>query len=293
MVPLPMSEGRQLTKTEKAEYGSSGDKPGEKHLGEVVRPAPGSPGSLFVELTGADDGSGTAEVKIEKTAKGAGNYPDDDDSDDDGNRTERLDGLKRIHAGDKGTYLIFTYTPSQTIQSGQLKFQTPTDWSEPSNSVGTDGYTEFRAGAGSPSLGLIEFDDTDRSAMVEIVSIAPGSTIEIHYGSYPSSDDGSGAHAPAVASPSSQFTISVKGGDSSSNKFKAIKTAKSAPIAVRVYSQASGGGNVSASISDSKGDVGAGDTDREVTIVYTAAGEINSGMLKLTIPGKWSNPDKG
>ena len=37
-------------------------------------------------------------------------------------------------------------------------------------------------------------------------------------------------------------------------------------------------------------DVGAGDADREVTVVYTAAGQISGGSLKLTIPGGWSNP---
>ena len=36
-----------------------------------------------VAVTGADDGSGTAEVEIVNTAKGAGMYPDDQDSDGD------------------------------------------------------------------------------------------------------------------------------------------------------------------------------------------------------------------
>ena len=98
---------------------------------------------LFVAVTGADDGSGTAEVEIVATAKGAGMYPDDQDSDGDGNRTEVLDDLMRIHAGDMGTYLKFTYTPTQTIESGQLKFQTHGEWSDPFNSPGTPGYTEF------------------------------------------------------------------------------------------------------------------------------------------------------
>ena len=30
--------------------------------------------------------------------------------------------------------------------------------------------------------------------------------------------------------------------------------------------------------------------DREVTVVYTAAGEINGGSLKLTVPAGWSHP---
>ena len=106
------------------------------------------------------------------------------------------------------------------------------------------------------------------------------------------SDDGSGAVAPSAATTSSAFSISVKGGDATTNQLKAIRTLKNAPITVRVYSQASGGGNVKASVSDNKNDsnIGAGDIDREVTVVYTAAGEISGGSLKLTIPAGWSHP---
>ena len=77
------------------------------------------------------------------------------------------------------------------------------------------------------------------------------------------------------------------------NRPVGIKTLKGKSIAVRVYSQASGGGNAMASVSDNEGDLGAGDTDRKVTIVYTAAGEISGGMLKLTVPGGWSHPTDG
>ena len=89
---------------------------------------------------------------------------------------------------------------------------------------------------------------------------------------------------------SSAFSISVKGGDATTNRARPIKTLKGKSIAVRVYSQASGGGNAMASVSDNKGDLGAGDINREVTVVYTAAGEIDNGSLKLTVPGGWSHP---
>ena len=41
-----------------------------------------------------------------------------------------------------------------------------------------------------------------------------------------------------------------------------------------------------------EGVLGAGDMGREVTIVYTAAGQIRGGSLKLTVPDDWSNPTK-
>ena len=286
--------GIQLTTAQVTE--NSDDK--TKTLGAVSRDAydgyatdTAGVGLLRVAVTGATDGSGSAEVEIVATAKGAGSYPDDQDSDGDGNRTEVLEDLMRIHAGDMGTYLKFIYTPSETIQNGQLKFKTQGEWSAPFNSPGTPGYTYFSE-TGAADIGHIEFDESDDSVTVNIDSIDPDSTIEIHYGAYEGTDDdGSGAEAPSAATTSSVFYISVKGGDGVDNKLDPIKTLKKGPIVVPVYSQASGGGNVSAGTSDNKSDViGAGDADREVTVVYTAAGQISDGSLKLTIPAGWSHP---
>ena len=241
-------------------------------FGAVYRDDPEGLGILRVEVTGADDGSGSAEVTIEDTQQGEAEYPD--------NVEER-----RIHAGDTGTYLLFTYTPTETIENGQLKFQTNGEWSNPSNSSGTPGYTEID-GTGAANLGDRDFDENDNSVTVDIDEIEPDDTIEIHYGVYSGTDDGSGAHAPTSTATRSPFTISIKGGDADTNQLKAIKT----PVTVRVYSQASGGGNASASVSDNKGDLGAGDADREVAVTYTAAGQISGGSLKLTIPSGWSDP---
>ena len=279
--------GMQRTAAQQKADGESKEKP----LGAVYDT---DKGSLFVAVTGADDGSGSAEVEIVSTGQGEGEYPDDQDSDGDGNRTEVLDDLMRIHAGDMGTYLKFIYTPSQTIQNGQLKFEVQGEWSDPQNNTGTPGYTEIYD-TGTADIDHIEFDENDRSVTVDIAEITPEGTIEIHYGSYEGSDDGSGAEAPTATSTSSPFTIQIKGGDATTNRFSSIKTLKGKTIAVRVYSQASGGGNVSASVSDNKneGNLGAGDTDREVTVIYTAAGEINDGMLKLTVPPGWSHPTDG
>ena len=104
-------------------------------------------------------------------------------------------------------------------------------------------------------------------------------------------NDGSGARAPATVTTSSPFDISIKGGDDATrNQPVAIKTLIDRAIAVRIYAQASGSGNAMATVSDNKDELGAGDRDREVTIVYTAAGAINNGMLKLTVPDGWSHP---
>ena len=257
-------------------------------LGKVYRDRAGE---LRVEVKGADDGSGTAEVEIVNTGQpDDAMYPDDEDVDGDRDRTELVEGM-RIHAGDMGTYLMFTYTPSETIQDGQLKFEAQGEWSDPQNNPGSAGYTYFSE-TGTADIDHIEFDEDDGSVTLDLGYVDPDGTIEIHYGAYEGEDDGSGAQAPSSATTSSAFTIQIKGSDATGKRLSSIKTLKGKSIAVRVYSQASGGGNAKANVTDNirENVLGAGDMDREVTVTYTAAGEINNGMLKLTIPDGWSHP---
>ena len=251
-------------------------------------------GKLFLTVTGADDGSGSAEVEIVNTGQpDDAMYPDDEDVDGDRDRTELVDSM-RIHAGDTGTYLKFTYTPTQTIQNGQLIFETQGGWSAPQNNPGSAGYTYFND-TGTAEIDEITFDEEDNSVTLDLGFIDPEGTIEIHYGAYEGDDDGSGAEAPTARATSSPFTIRVKGAKATTNRALPIKTFKGKTIAVRVYSQASGGGDAEANVSDNirENVLGAGDMGREVTIVYTAAGQIRGGSLKLTVPDDWSNPTNG
>ena len=276
-------KGMQRTKKQKEADKESEEKP----LGAVYDT---DAGMLFVTVTGADDGNGSAEVEIVNTGQGTGKYPDILDTDGDRDRMELVDSM-RIHAGDTGTYLKFTYTPTQTLQNGQLIFETQGGWSAPQNNPGSAGYTYFTE-TGTAEIDEITFDEDDDSVTLDIDFIDPEGTIEIHYGAYEGDDDGSGAVAPAARATSSPFMMSIKGGDATTNRARAIKTFKGKTIAVRVYSQASGGGNAKADATDNirENVLGAGDMGRQVEIVYTASGQIRGGSLKLTIPGKWSNP---
>ena len=262
-----------------------------KPLGAAYRDGV-NPGVLRIDVTGAGDGSGTAEVAIVRTEQGAGMYPDTDDSDGDGNRAEVLDDLMRIHAGDTNTYLKFTYTPEETIQDGQLIFTTIGDWSDPQSVPGVDGYTYVIRTGAATDISQPVYDETDKTATVDISYIDTGGSIEIHYGALDAVGDGSGAHAPKAASSRSPFKIEIQGGDASTNKPVAIKTAKSEPIAVRVLSQASGGGGAAIDGLDDLELTAGGEA--EIKIVYTAAGQIRNGMLKLSVPSdKWSAPTTG
>ena len=246
------------------------------YLGETFTDAAGQ---LRVNVTGADDGTGTATVDIVKSKQGAVEYTAE-------NGVDLTDPEMRVHAADDGTYIKFVYTPTETIENGALRFTVPNGWSEPQGSdLGAAGFTSIQAGGG---VRLEEEAFGDLFVEVPISLINVGETIEIHYGE--TAGDGGGAVVPAK-SGTYVFRIETKGGNADTNAFRAIKgTVDGDRLEVRVYNQASGGGNASVSVSDNKGDVGAGDADRQVAVVYTAAGQISGGSLKLTIPGGWAHP---
>ena len=219
-------------------------------------------------------GTGTATVDIVKSKQGAVEY------------TAENGVEMRVHAADDGTYIKFVYTPTETIENGALRFTVPDGWSEPQGSdLGAAGFTAIQAGGGV-RLEAEAFADLFVEVPISLINV--GETIEIHYGE--TAGDGGGAVVPAK-SGTYVFRIETKGGNADTNAFKAIRgTVDGDRLEVRVYNQASGGGNASASVSDNKGDVGAGDADREVTVVYTAVGQISGGSLKLTVPPGWSHP---
>ena len=265
----------------------------EKALGRVYDSALGV---LKVAVAGASDGTGYGDVTVVKSAQSpdgkAIKYVDYADMDEDGDEAEEVDDI-RIHAADDNTYLKFVYTPTQTIEDGELKFIVDIDaeWSSPQGtSTGIAGYTRVDKTGADTDLGLATFDTTAGFVTVPIDHIDTAGTIEIHYGAYTTAADGGGASVPKVATLRSPFTIEVKGGDSDDNALGAIRgNADGERLAVRIWSQASGGG--SGDVTAGGGDLSAGDMEAVLTIVYTAAGEIENGMLKLSVPSdKWSAP---
>ena len=246
-----------------------------KYLGETFTDAAGM---LRVDVTGADDGSGTAEVTLVKSKAG------DQDYDEHNPRVAGTNEM-RVHANDDATYIKVVYTATETIENGELKFTAPAGWTKPQGSdPGEPGFTSVQ-GTGGASIDPESYATaaTDLSLTVPITLINAGDTIEIHYGE--TAGSGGGAMAPA-ASGRYRFTIDVKGGDSDDNVFRAITgTADGGPLEIMVYGQASGGGE--AEVTAGADGITAGGS-AQVTVVYTAAGDISGGMLVLTVP--WDHP---
>ena len=238
-------------------------------LGETFTDAVGV---LKVMVGGADDGTGTATVRIVDTKAGAQDYVDPTDS------TKTVNEM-RIHAGDDATYLEFTYKPGQTIEEGQLQFTVPGGWSDPQ---GDDpliaGYT--RVAGGEPAA------FSGNSLTVDIIRLDQDASIVIHYGEYFGDQTEGGAKAPGVAMANSRFAFAVRG--TATGSLTPLRDHRDTKLDVKIWKQAGGGGTATVEATDEMGALGAGDMNRELTVTYTASGQFE-GKVKLTTPENWTS----
>ena len=190
--------------------------------------------------------------------------------------------MLQVHAGDDSTYIVFTYTATQTIAEGQLRFTVPATWSGPQDeSTGKAGYTWLDEG-GTAVISNEDYDLIPQSVVADI-RLSLGDSIEIHYGA-----ENGGAEAPDAVPPGgySQFTIAIRGTLDDDAGFDDIEDED---LAVKVRVQRSGGGMAEVSPMN----VNAGDAMSTITVTYTADGQIGDGQLRLTIPGTvedWDAP---
>ena len=227
----------------------------------------------MIEVKGAASGSGDGAFEIQSTSAGEGLYDGDTDVDD-----EKL----QVHAGDDSTYIVFTYTATQTIAEGQLRFTVPSTWSGPQDeSTGKAGYT-YLDEVGTAVISNEDYDLIPQSVVADI-RLSLGDSIEIHYGA-----DNGGAEAPDAVPPGgySQFAIAIRGTLDDDAGFDDIADED---LAVKVRVQRSGGGMAEVSPMN----VNAGDAMSAITVTYTADGQIDDGQLRLTIPEDWDAPTSG
>ena len=221
-------------------------------------------GELRIQVGGGEGGKGGVVASVEQSAEGLSFY---DKVADDGTVTSEPE--RRVHAGDDTAYIEFTYTPTETIEEGELTFTVPPDWTEPqADSRNQPGYTDVDEEDAQTTFP----DYNGRTVTVPISFIDSGGTIIIHYGL------GNGGAVPPKEKKTSTFIFEVSGsGDSSPDSITKQPT-------VEVYSQASGRG--SASVDPMT--VSAGEMTT-VTITYDPIGEIDGGRARLTVPDEWAN----
>ncbi len=208
-----------------------------------------------------EDAPGVLQIKVTSALDGTG--------------TVTLDTAS-VRAASDDVVLVFTYKPSQTIEDGELKFTVPSSWSQPQvEEVSLPGYTEV------DGVGLGSVTDDDKfSVTVPIFSLdkeADGITI-----TYGATEAGR-----AVASATTgvdAFRFAVRGGED--GNLAPIRTQPT----VTVNPQASGKGKAVIAVTDGEGSLHTGDTGRELTVTYTAAGQMVGGKVRLEVPAGWSAP---
>ena len=229
---------------------------------------------LTIVVKGAASGSGDGTFEIQSTSAGGGLYDGESDVDEE---------MLQVHAGDDSTYIVFTYTATQTIAEGKLRFTVAPGWSGPQDeSTGKAGYTYLDDIGSTASISNEDYDKVPKSVEADI-SLNLGDSIEIHYGA-----ENGGAEAPDAVPPGgySQFAISIQGTLDDDAGFDDIVDED---LAVKVRVQRSGGGMAEVSPMN----VNAGDAMSAITVTYTADGQIDDGQLRLTIPGTaedWDAP---
>ena len=222
-------------------------------------------GRLRVEVISAADGTGVATVEIRSSNSPSAIYDGADAA------------TQEVHAGDDAVYLLFAYTPSETITDGELRFTVPTNWSLPQeHDQGVHGYTYFEE-VRTADIGAAVFTDGSRTVTVEIIHMTKDDAIQIHYGWHGIREGG--AEAPKVVRPGDAFGFQIKGSETGSpDSIDVLPT-------VRVREQANGAGTAEI---ESASALSAGDMNT-ITITYTAVGEIKEGALRLTVPANWSD----
>ena len=238
----------------------------EKEQTSVERQTnPDQLGAIF-KLIDKQPGDGQLKVEVKAEADGTGTV---------------TVAPMMVRAAASDVTLTFTYTAEQTIRDGELRFSVPAGWSKPQVSeAGEAGYT-IVSGNGRGTEFAPEAA-SKRYVTVPIVSITKDDTITIAYGA---AADGK-AMAP-TATGVSVFGFAVRGTEGG-----ALRPLYSGSPQVTVERQASGKAkSATAMISDNQGMLHAGQDDRKITVVYTAAGEIVGGQVRLTIPAKATRVD--
>jgi parallel beta-helix repeat protein len=174
-----------------------------------------------------------------------------------------------VRPSSTGNTLTFAYTAATGgISSGAVTLKVPAGWSVPSTSALSPGYVVTSVGHISVSGSLIT---------VSALTLAKGNTLKITYGS--KAGGGPGASAPANGGGQTWA-----GTERSSEAGTRLPLASSPTVTVLSPDGAGTLTTPTASVVHSSG----GNT---ITFTYTAAaGGLNNGALRLTVPVGWSAP---
>ena len=98
-------------------------------------------GLIRLEVVAGTGGTGEAAlVEVVRSDEGLRSYLNADG--------DAVEAVRKVHAGDTEIYLVFKYTPVETITDGSLRVTVPDDWSPPQDeSSSRAGFTTVNTSA--------------------------------------------------------------------------------------------------------------------------------------------------
>jgi hypothetical protein len=182
---------------------------------------------------------------------------------------------KFFNAGNTGVTVNIVYTASGAIANGIVEVQTPVGWRQPQGQRGIEGFTVANI-AGK----AVTPDINGGSIKVPINSLAGGQSVTITYGA---EGGASGITVPPV-SGTAFFAVRSQGGNTGNpTDLTAISPDQ---LKIVVGSAEDGTGTMTVSPTS----VIAGTEVPVLTFIYTAEGQIASGLVRLYIPDGWTRP---
>ena len=256
--------------------------------GGAEAPKVAETGTFGFQIKGSEDGSpdslrsGSPTVKVREAASGSG--------------TAEISPLS-AGAADMETITI-TYTAVGEIEDGALRLEVPDKWSDASSDN-----ISVRGGGGSADYGRDYYEYGEDGETLEAKADKPDHTPTLLQVVY--SGISLAAGGEVVFTYSTQvgatigdhtFKLEFQGGEGPgldakdpTKGFGAVKDADGGDLIVKVGEAAAGTGELEDPMHDA---IQAGDTDAEITFIYTAAGAINyPGTFAVRVPTGWGDSD--
>lgn len=177
-----------------------------------------------------------------------------------------------VSASSSGNQLTFTFTAAETMSGGAIRLTVPNDWSPPQGTLGVAGYTIVFTLTGLINPPIF----AGMTVTVPIVSLAPNQTVRIVYGS------GSGSSG-AVVQPNPGAAMFL-------TESRITGAGTLTPIANSPTVIVTGAPDGSGTMTVSPTVVSTGSSGNQLTFIFTPAGPMDGGAIRLTIPSGWSPP---
>ena len=201
-----------------------------------------------------------------------------------------------VNAGSENR-MTFTFTATGEMDDGAIRITPPTGttWSDPGTTANTAGRVTSQTSSSRVDSIAIETSTTPNSFTVNINRLAADQSITIHYGGTASDEKAVASQTPTDGKAGNGFTVATRGGSSVDGFVFAPLTSLDdddndpGNLPVEVTNAADGSGTV-VKVSVDPDPTRAATKDNTLTFDFTAAGPMDGGGIRLSVPAGWSDP---